>query len=633
VQRGRSRGATPPKTEIPIAVIQPIAGRTCPGLVRLSAPETLRQNGRLRKVAPSFKADIQQAFLPGIQRLTQNSLPSMSCAMENPEFTEVEEHKIVNFTLQFQKITESGNQSFDLPMSAGDVVFVVGANGTGKSSLIQQFYIQHPGPKRRISAHRQTWFESNSVTMAPSQKRNYEQNVVSQDNNHSARWKEWGSSERTGITIFDLIDAQNIRARGIADSYGRGDLHETKRLNQKEAPLSALNELLQLSNIPISIAIEANESLVARKNGGQPFSVAQLSDGERNALLMAGDVLTAKPGSFLLIDEPERHLHRSIISPLLTLLFERRKDCAFVISTHDVDLAIEYRDARQLLVRSCRFSGEEPQAWDVDLMTSGAIDADLKHDILGARRKMLFVEGNTTSLDNALYSIVFPQVSVISKEACRQVEQSVLGVNEVSVEHWVQAWGIVDNDGHDLTEVNRKMANGIYSVPFYSVESIYYHPAIIQKIAALQTSVQGGDASAMIQSAVGAAITSLDSDAERLSLKSAEKSIRRAIFSALPNQASVKTKAPVNISVDTAAIVEAKAELFTEALSKKDWIAIITSSPIRESKALNALVKELGFQKLSDYEKSVRKLLLDDSDALQFVRNLFPGLYEKLSVG
>ena len=206
--------------------------------------------------------------------------------MENSELTdatEVEEHKIADFVLQFQKITGSGTHSFDLPMSAGAVVFVVGANGTGKSSLIQQFYMQHSGPKRRISAHRQTWFESNSVTMAPSQKRAYEQNVVSQDNNHAARWKEYGSSERTGITIFDLIDAQNIRARGIADAVDGDDANEVDRLKRKEAPLSALNELLQLSNIPISIAIEANESLVARKWGGEPFSVAQLSDGERNA--------------------------------------------------------------------------------------------------------------------------------------------------------------------------------------------------------------------------------------------------------------------------------------------------------------------------------------------------------------
>ncbi len=37
--------ATTPKAENPIAVTQTVAGRTCPGLVRLPAPETLRQTG------------------------------------------------------------------------------------------------------------------------------------------------------------------------------------------------------------------------------------------------------------------------------------------------------------------------------------------------------------------------------------------------------------------------------------------------------------------------------------------------------------------------------------------------------------------------------------------------------------
>jgi Phage integrase family len=54
VQPGRSHGAAPPKTENPIASTQPIAGRACPGLVRLSAPETLRQRtGSLWLGAPT----------------------------------------------------------------------------------------------------------------------------------------------------------------------------------------------------------------------------------------------------------------------------------------------------------------------------------------------------------------------------------------------------------------------------------------------------------------------------------------------------------------------------------------------------------------------------------------------------
>ena len=135
----------------------------------------------------------------------------------------------------------------------------------------------------------------------------------------------------------------------------------------------------------------------------------------------------------------------------------------------------------------------------------------------------------------------------------------------------------------------------------------------------------------MYQNAINAAIASLHADAERLSLKSAEKSIRRMIFSGLPNQDSIKTKVPVSIKVDTEAIVSQKADSFNNALANKNWTSIITSSPVRESKALHSLVSQLGFQKLADYEKSVRKLLIDDEEALVFVRNLFSDLYDKLS--
>ncbi|WP_442947933.1 AAA family ATPase [Nostoc sp.] len=51
--------------------------------------------------------------------------------------------------------------------------------------------------------------------------------------------------------------------------------------------------------------------VVASKCGGTPYSIAELSDGERNALLIAANVLTVKNGTLVLIDEPERHLHRS----------------------------------------------------------------------------------------------------------------------------------------------------------------------------------------------------------------------------------------------------------------------------------------------------------------------------------
>lgn len=113
------------------------------------------------------------------------------------------------------------------------------------------------------------------------------------------------AAARANTTVFELIDAQNVRARSIAAAVDSGDNERARSKSAEEAPLKAINTLLVQSNIPIEIDVIENEQIVARKNGGPPYSVAELSDGERNALLIAGDVLTAKPGTLLIIDEPE----------------------------------------------------------------------------------------------------------------------------------------------------------------------------------------------------------------------------------------------------------------------------------------------------------------------------------------
>jgi hypothetical protein len=130
----------------------------------------------------------------------------------------------------------------------------------------------------------------------------------------------------------------NVRARGIAAAVDADDMDLAKKSSKEDAPIKMIDKLLRLSNIPIVITVFAAEQVMGSKSGSAPYSIPRLSDGERNALLIAADILTVKSGTLLLIDEPERQLNRSIISPLLSLLFARRIDCAFVVSTHAVML-------------------------------------------------------------------------------------------------------------------------------------------------------------------------------------------------------------------------------------------------------------------------------------------------------
>lgn len=338
------------------------------------------------------------------------------------------------------------------------------------------------------------------------------------------------------MTVYDIIDAENRRARAIAAAVDAEDDERLKHARSVEAPLTVINKLLRQSNVPITITIQANERVMATRDSGQPYSAAQLSDGERNALLIAGSVLTAPKDTLLIIDEPERHLHRSIISPLLRQLFECRPDCSFVISTHDHDLPLTHPTAGTLLLRSCTFDGPNVQSWDADELPAGSpIDDDLRRDLLGARRTVLFVEGTERSLDKSLYSILFPMVSVIPKGNCRDVEEAVVGARSSEALHWLRAFGVVDSDGLEKADIAAKHERGVYAVPFYSVEALYFHPQVIRRIASRVVSIHGGDADQLARDAIAAGVKKICGHTERLSRKAAKKAIRRSVIEQIPN--------------------------------------------------------------------------------------------------
>jgi len=528
------------------------------------------------------------------------------------------------FKLPVQRIDESQTE---IDISPGQRLFVLGANGTGKSSLLHRFAATAGDQSRRISASRQMWFESSALQFSPAQKQQVEQQARNWDRHANSRWMEQNAQMRSGLTLYDLIDAENVEARAIANALRSGHEQLAKELALKTAPIAKINELLALSNLAIHISVEGGDRLMASKDGGTPYGAAELSDGERNALLIAADVLTAKAGTLLIIDEPERHLHRSIISPLLTHLFRYRDDCAFVVGTHDLMLPVDNPEARTLLVRSCKYSGRQATHWDVDLIPANAdIDEDIKQDIVGSRRKIVFVEGKATSLDSPLYSILFPGVSVRPKGSSRDVEHAVHGIRNSETLHWVKAWGIIDNDGRDETSITSLQARGIYALPFYSVESVYYHPDLVLAVAKRQAAVIGDDGETKAQKAIQAAIRAAQNHFPRLAARAVEKTIRRNVFSSMPTQSQIESKQDVNLHINTAAIVDGEIASLNAAAQAGDWTRILTRCPIRETPALDEIAKTVGLQNPNQYENAVLQMLREDASALDATRAMFGGL-------
>ncbi|MCY4239749.1 MAG: AAA family ATPase [Rhodospirillaceae bacterium] len=535
----------------------------------------------------------------------------------------------MTFDLSFP--TEA-NQVHPLRLHVGETLFVLGANGTGKSSLMFRFNAQNRGHARKVSAHRQTWMQSDALDLTPSDKLQTEQNIRNQDQNDQSRYRDPYAAQRASIAVFELVDAENRRARAMASAYDDGRMDDLATEAEADSPITVINELLRESHIPIKISIRDNEQVTASKNGGPEYGAAQLSDGERNVLLISANVLTAPPGSLLLIDEPERHLHRSIIAPLLGALFEQRNDCGFVISTHDVELALESRESRVLLLRSCAFDGPVPRTWEADELAAGAPPDDgLKRDILGSRRRILFVEGTDWSIDKPLYSLIFPMVSVVPKGSRAEVEQAVAGSRAAETLHWLRAYGIVDGDGMDADQITAWRERGVYTLPYYSAEAVYFHPTVIARVASRQSSVLGTDEGILVSAATEAGVAAVRDHTERLSEKAAKKAVRRAVLERIPNDDELLAGNDLRIDNHAGTIRAAMKRELDAAVDRNDWEAILRMCPVRESAALDRVSTALKFARRANYLAAVRHLLGEDANALSDIRALFGDLSSEIS--
>ena len=253
----------------------------------------------------------------------------------------------------------------------------------------------------------------------------------------------------------------------------------------------------------------------------------------------------------------------------------------------------------------------------------------MKRDILGARQKIIFVEGTASSLDGPLYSLLFPQVSVISKDSCRDVEQTVRSLREAEEMHWLRAWGIVDNDRRSEEDIQRLRDLGVNALPYYSVESIYYHPEMIRRVVERMTKVTGGNRTALFENIVDGALQKIKEHRGHLTLKIVEKLARQDVFARLPTKENIQDNCPVNIQVDVAELRTTEEKKFDALVQARDLEELLRRYPVRESGALGEIRQRIGLE--GKYVSAVQKLLHDDVDALGYFQDLFGELLKEIN--
>ena len=116
-----------------------------------------------------------------------------------------------------------------------------------------------------------------------------------------------------------------------------------------------------------------------------------------------------------------------------------------------------------------------------------------------------------------------------------------------------------------------------------------------------------------------------------MSEKVAEKAIRADVLMRIPGKNQIREAKAINVKIDIPAVVAAEHDRLEKLLAADDVEGLITRYPIRETPALGRIAEQLGFQDREQYEAAVLKLLIDDAEALAFIRSLFDDLSAQLA--
>jgi AAA domain, putative AbiEii toxin, Type IV TA system len=498
--------------------------------------------------------------------------------------------------------------STEIEALPGRVSLFLGANGAGKSALGYWLRTQVPGTiVVHLRANRQLWFGSAGPTSAPAQRASLAQNQMNLDGYPDSRWIDRSASSSIELALLDLVIATHRRDQHLSELVDSEGSIEAVRAKSSERPVDALNRVFRSAGFGLSFCLEPDSNFSVVKDGNPTsYPIFQMSDGEKGALLLAAKVLTAPEGAVVILDEPERHLHRSISASLIEAIVTERGDCHVVLLTHDLDLASSLRRdlTTPFVVSGCRVSQSGTgEAWELNAVEgSDPLPKKVRRAILGGRKQILFVEGDAQSIDTRLYSALYPEWQIQPSGGCEEVGRCVKGLRDSADHHWIEARGLLDRDGRSDDEVRVPRSDSIQIIPVSEIESLLYLETVISKVAKIQETNRGTAMGEMLPIAKRAAIQSLTVQSrDHLAASVAEKRLARSIATAVPTREALKTEtSPLQISV-----VHDYAELrqgLDRLIASEQFDEIVCQFPIRDSGFRKAIATSLGFPDFVGYE-------------------------------
>ncbi|MBR5413686.1 MAG: AAA family ATPase [Fibrobacter sp.] len=407
--------------------------------------------------------------------ISQYSLSSLSGNFYDADLyakalnNEIFRHDFVNITLRLRDESislENNNlekafehlKNFTLFKSLKHNVVIVGANGSGKSSFSRRTREILGGNVVVIASQKVFSYKKVNAFSLDSHCRHNLQQLQLQEKLYK--------NEDLSRCLEDLprvLEALFEEKNELANLLYDGKM-PTRKESTLERVMQLWNKLLQHREL----LVNGGDIQVGDENG-RLYSFNSLSDGEKAVFYYIAHILLAKENSYVIVDEPENHLHLALVTKLWDALERARPDCQFIYLTHNLEFAASRNNVEKIWMK--RFVA--PDKWEMEkLPTDDVLPEILYMELLGSRKPILFCEGKKDSLDYKLYTRLFPNYTVIPVEGHLHVISYTKAFNNSYNVHHNKAIGIIDGDFHKQEQKDVWKKDSIYSLDVQEIENI-----------------------------------------------------------------------------------------------------------------------------------------------------------------
>ena len=395
-------------------------------------------------------------------------------------------------TFRFSIPTPSGERTFQV--APGTTLLFVGANGGGKTRLAVKIEQMLGEKAHRISAHRALLLNADvakvSERAAIKGLRTGGGEIGNRIHNR------WRNTPAVGLlSDYDFLLQALFAEQANTAVRVHKDIRAGVRQDAQPTNFERLNEIWDRILPHRKLDITGDNIEVLSPADIDKYKADEMSDGERAVFYLIGQTLSAANDSLIIFDEPELHIHRAIMSRLWDELEAARPDCGMVLISHDLEFVASRKGQKFVVTNYTPSAG-----WTIEQVPEDTgFTEEITTLILGSRKPILFIEGQGTSLDKAIYRACYPDWTIIPRGSCEEVIHSVVTMRANPGLTRVTCSGIVDADDYTDEEKLTFEEKGIEILPVSEIENIFLLPVVAEAIARAE-GFRGAELDALIKS-------------------------------------------------------------------------------------------------------------------------------------